>query len=155
MLISNESTFVQIKQTQFLFFSMHFIQFYSAQFKIRQKKVNCLGFRRIQYHKLERMFGRLFLSPFGHRGFRNNGGYYNSDINGRISRLQFVYNFVEGFPRVKSGLWCSSRFLVGRHIMKNVNLFSMSIQFFQFLGREGTLLANKLFCVHLCRLSND
>ena len=36
------------------------------------------SFRRIQYHELEQMFGRLFLSPFGLRGFCNNSGYYKT-----------------------------------------------------------------------------
>ena len=94
------------------------------------------SFRRIQYHELERMFGRLFLSPFSFRGFCNNSRYYNSYIHRRISRLQFIYNFVNCFSRVKSIPWCGSWFLVRRftHIMNNANLFCMSIQFFQSLA---------------------
>ena len=107
------------------------------------------SFRRIQYHEFERMFGRLFLSPFSLRGFGNDSRYYNSDINRRISRLQFIYDSVECFCRVKSIPGCGSWLVVRRfrHIMNNVNLFSMSIQIFQSFRSKGTLLTNELLFV--------
>ena len=71
------------------------------------------------------MFGRF--SSLGLRGVRNNSRYYNSNVHRRISRFQFIYNFVECFSRVKSIPWCGSWFLVRRHIMNIVNLLSMSI----------------------------
>ena len=96
------------------------------------------SFRRVQYHELKRMFGRLFLSSFSLQRFCNNNRYYNSDINRRIFRLQFIYNFVECFSRVKSIPWCGFWFLVRRfpHITNNVNLFCVSIQLFHFSGSK-------------------
>ena len=45
------------------------------------------------------MFGRLFLPSFGLREFCNNSGYYNSNINRWISRLQFIHHCpVNSFP---------------------------------------------------------
>ena len=102
-------------------------------------------FRRIQSHELERMFDWLFLFSFSLRRFCNDSGYYNSNIHRRIFRLQFIYNFVECFFRVKSIQWCGSWLFDRRitHIMNNVNLFSVSIELLQFLGSKGTLLANE------------
>ena len=72
---------------------MHYLQYIST-FCLKQCLLVCpifgiLGrrFRRIQYHELERMFGRLFLFPFSLRGFCNDSWYYNSDIHRRISRI--------------------------------------------------------------------
>ena len=69
----------------------------------------------------------------------------------------FHPKFVKCFFRVKSILWGGSLFLVSRirHIINNVNLFSVSIQLFQSLGSKGTLLENELFFIHLFRLPND
>ena len=120
---------------------------------------NILGwrFRRIHYHELERMFGWLFHSPFSLGRFRNNSWYYNSDIHRWISRLYLIYNFVEGFFRVKSILWGESLLFDSRieHIMNTVISFSMSIQLFKSFCCEGTLVANELFFIHLVQLSKD